>query len=194
VLELAKKKPWLREECGWVIYRSVYDAAAQKADVKFAELALSLAHANDMARSPEGVALWLAVKDAYPDANFPSNCWKQNDPLNTREQAALSKVMRESSKDTDSNQGREQQGTKTPGSWNPKLHFAWDIILTNFYEESAKNGPAKDPRSKSSRMGFREFWIEVIDSKPPLARIRFDVIDSLTSCFFFRWIICYLIL
>lgn len=169
LLDIAKKKPWLREECGWIIYRSIHDLAAQKADVKFAETALGHVHANDMVKSPEGVAIWLAVKDTYPTATFPSNCWKHDDPLNTREQASLSKVMKESSKDADSNQGKEQQGLKTSGSWNPKLHFAWDVILTKFYEVSATNGASKDRSSKSSRLGFREFWTEVVDSKHHLA-------------------------
>ncbi|PWY78239.1 hypothetical protein BO70DRAFT_60221 [Aspergillus heteromorphus CBS 117.55] len=158
VLDLAQKKPWLREECGWIIYRCVYELAAQKADAKFVESALERLCSNELARTPEGVAIWLAAKDLFSDAKFPSKIWKHDDPLDARERTQLAKVMKESSSaDSENGQGGN---AKSSGVWNSKLHFAWDPVMTRLGDSSAK----ESSKSKSSRLSFADFWTEVVDN------------------------------
>ncbi|EHA19412.1 hypothetical protein ASPNIDRAFT_47847 [Aspergillus niger ATCC 1015] len=159
VFELAKKKPWIREECGWIIYRCVYELAAQKADVKFLESALERLCSNDLARTPEGVAIWLAAKDLFPNAKFPSKVWKHDDPLDAKERNQLAKVMKESSSaDSESESGNK---AKSSGVWNSKLHFAWDTVIGRLAD-----APTKESKSKgsSSRISFADFWTEVVDN------------------------------
>ncbi|OJJ77594.1 hypothetical protein ASPBRDRAFT_113074 [Aspergillus brasiliensis CBS 101740] len=159
VLDLAKKKPWIREECGWIIYRCVYELAAQKADVKFLDSALEQLYSNELARTPEGVAIWLAAKDLFPNAKFPSKVWKHDDPLDAKERNQLAKVMKESS--SADSEGESGTKAKSSGVWNSKLHFAWDTVISRLAD-----APTKESKSKgsSSRISFADFWTEVVDN------------------------------
>ncbi|PKY03126.1 putative DNA polymerase V [Aspergillus campestris IBT 28561] len=153
VFGLANKKPWIREECGWIVYRCVYELSTQKADTKFVESALERLCSNDLARTPEGVSVWLAAKDLFPQVNFPSKVWKHDDPLDAKERSKLAKVMKESSA---ADPEEEKQGKpKSSGVWNSKLHFAWDAVLARL---------AVPTKSKGSRLGFADFWVEVVDN------------------------------
>ncbi|KAH1509618.1 hypothetical protein KXX06_007091 [Aspergillus fumigatus] len=154
VFDLAKKKPWIREECGWIIYRCVFDLASQKAGAKYVEIALERLCANDLARTPEGVSIWLAAKEAYPKAEFPGKVWKHDDPLDSRERTQLAKVMKDSSAG-DSEAGTQGNNPKSSGVWSSKLHFAWDAVIRQLADLPAK---------QSSRLTFAEFWTEVVDN------------------------------
>lgn len=162
IFDLAKKKPWLREECGWIMYRCIFDLAAQKLDTKYVESILDQLCANDLARTPEGVAIWLAAKDSFPKAKFPQNVWKYEDPLDSRDKSTLAKIMKESS---DVEAQSEGSGTKQSGVWNSKLHFAWDAVLSRIFASPQKKEKSKDKTSKSSRTSFVDFWVEVVDSE-----------------------------
>ncbi|PYI36682.1 hypothetical protein BP00DRAFT_331140 [Aspergillus indologenus CBS 114.80] len=175
VFELAKKKPWLREECGWIVYRCLLDFAAPKQEeeeeehapkVKFVEVALERLCAHDLAKTPEGVAVWLAAKDGFPAATFPAQVWKHEDPLDAKERVALAKVMKDSSSDASAGAGQpDEEGKKggaaaaaaNSGVWNSKLHFAWDVVLGRLAQVSKA-------KAKESRLGFAEFWTEVVDN------------------------------
>ncbi|KAJ9302503.1 hypothetical protein DTO217A2_7309 [Paecilomyces variotii] len=161
IFDLAKKKPWLREECGWIMYRCIFDLAAQKLDTKYVESILDQLCANDLARTPEGVAIWLAAKDSFPLAKFPQNVWKYEDPLDSRDKSTLAKIMKESSVVEAQSEG---SGTKQSGVWNSKLHFAWDAVLSRIFASPQKKEKSKDKTSKSSRTSFVEFWVEVVDN------------------------------
>lgn len=112
---------------------------------------------HDLARSPEGVAIWLAAKEKFPKATFPSKVWKHDDPLDVKEQKTLTKTMKESS--GEEVQGENKGSSKSSGVWNSKLHFAWDAVLSRTSDGNAKS------KSKSSRLTFADFWTEVVDSK-----------------------------
>ena len=125
------------------------------------DAALNSLSSHDLVRSPEGVAIWLAAKDLFPTASFPSKAWKHDDPLDTKERNSLAKIMKESSSEESQGGG---QNSKSSGVWNSKLHFAWDAVLTRT-SDSSKDGS----KSKSSRLSFPDFWTEVVDSRcsPP---------------------------
>lgn len=161
VFDLAKKKPWIREECGWIIYRCIFDLAAQKAEVKYVEVALERLCSHELARTPEGVSIWLAVKEAFPKSNFPSKVWKHDDPLDVKDRNQLAKVMKESSA-ADSAEGASGSNPKASGVWSSKLHFAWDAVIRQLAGVSAKE--SSKSKSSSSRLSFADFWSEVVDS------------------------------
>ncbi|KAE8373088.1 DNA polymerase phi-domain-containing protein [Aspergillus bertholletiae] len=158
VFALAKKKPWIREECGWIIYRCIYELSAQKADAKFVESALEHLCTNELARTPEGVAIWLAAKDLFPKVKLPTKVWKHDDPLDAKERNQLAKVMKESSVSEGEGENKGSNA-KQSGVWNSKLHFAWDAVLSRLSEASAK-----ESKSKTSRLSFIDFWAEVVDN------------------------------
>lgn len=155
IFDLGKKKPWLREECGWIFYRAVDDLKSQQINVKYAESLVEGLCSNDLAKTPEGVAIWLAVKDSFPAATLPSNVWKCNDPLDRHDRTTLSKVMKESSV-PDETAETNGLAKNSSGVWNSKLHFAWDAVLARLYTNTKTKGPSLD---------FSEFWVEVVDSE-----------------------------
>ncbi|BCR92698.1 DNA-directed DNA polymerase POL5 [Aspergillus chevalieri] len=157
VFDLAKKKPWIREECGWIIYRCIYDLSSQKVDSKYVEAALERLSSFELVRTPEGVAIWLAAKDLFPKANFPGKAWKHDHPLDARERNQLAKVLKESSVGTEDE--NQENKPKSTGVWNSKLHFAWDAVLSRI-------PAAKETKSKkeSSHLTFLDFWTDVVDN------------------------------
>lgn len=124
------------------------------------EAALERLCSNDLARTPEGVSIWLAAKDMFPDASFPGKVWKHDDPLDTKERSQLAKVMKESSApEPDDN---DKGNAKSSGVWNSRLHFAWEAILTRVFDTP------KEEKSKSkskSRLSFVDFWVDLVDSE-----------------------------
>ncbi|OAX77949.1 hypothetical protein ACJ72_07746 [Emergomyces africanus] len=164
LFELAKKKPWLREECGWIIFCSLRDIQNHKFDIKYAEAALDSLCENGLTKSPEGVAIWITAKDLFPTMKFPEGEWQHGSPLHVREKATLAKIMKETS-ESQSEPGKENSKAQNSGVWNPKLHFAWDIVLQKLYAQSpAQNGSSKDKHLKPTQASFTDIWTEVVDN------------------------------
>lgn len=126
------------------------------------ETAIEQLCSNDLARTPEGVAIWLTVKDLFPDAKLPSGVWQHDDPLHVKEKRNLSKVMKEAWGSEDSS-GKEPGNSRISGVWSSKLHFTWDVILVRLYSQGTQE--KKEKTSKSARAGFIDFWTEVVDGK-----------------------------
>lgn len=156
IYEVAKKKPWLREECGWILYGAVQLLDRQNCDPNYARLMIDRLCSNGLAKTPEGLSLWLSIKSSFPTVNLPKGIWRQEDPLDIKERLALAKVLKEASEPTESRNGAE--GNHQKGMWNSKLHFAWDIILAHFFERQYR-----DPSKPSKRLNFHNFWVDVVD-------------------------------
>ncbi|EFE33163.1 uncharacterized protein ARB_07915 [Trichophyton benhamiae CBS 112371] len=165
VFELAKKKPWLREECGYIIFHAIRDIGTRNRGTRYVDSALAALCENNLTKTPEGIAIWLAAMDlsCSPPVVFPSGVWSHDNPLNSREKASLAKIMKESSGQDDSN--GEESKVKNPGVWNPKLPFAWDPILTKLYSTAGGKGQVegKGKKDKAAQLSFLDFWTEVVD-------------------------------
>jgi DNA polymerase phi len=147
LLELAKKKPWIREECGWVIV----EALAQMSQ-KQAEYTLNKLHDEGLALSPEGVGIWLTARNLLPDTKFPSKPWGlSGNPLEHLK--TLAKALKESS----SNDEASPQAKQT-GNWNPQLHFVWNIVLAQ-YAQAVKS------KTHGIKKEFENFWKVAVDGK-----------------------------
>lgn len=127
------------------------------------ETALERLCSNDLARTPEGVSIWLAVKDMFPNVTFPAKVWKHDDPLDSKERNQLAKVMKESSSSDPGD--REKGNNATSGVWNPKLHFAWEALLTRVPDMSGKEKSRSQPKESGSRLPFVDFWTDLVDSE-----------------------------
>jgi DNA polymerase phi len=112
--------------------------------------------------TPEGVSIWLAAMDAFPAAKSPPHVWKHGDPLDAHERSTLAKIMKESSVPDDA---RKDSTMAVQSIWNSKLHFAWDAILTRIYHVKSVQNKSKNKPSKSSRLSFLDFWVEVVDGE-----------------------------
>lgn len=150
LLKLSEKKPWIREECGWVIAEALGQMSQKQA-----EGTLNALLEAGLALSPEGVGIWLMARSQYPDMKFPSKPWGQSgNPLEHLK--SLGKALKESSSGEDP--AKTQQAKQT-GNWNPKLHFVWNVILGHYI------AAIKD-KTEGVRLEFENFWKVAVDGRP----------------------------
>lgn len=147
LLELAGKKPWIREECGWVVVE-----ALEQMDVKDAEKTIVRLCDAGLALSPEGLGIWIMARKRFPDMKVPSKPWgSSGSPL--QHLKTLGKALKESSsKDEKDNQAKQT------GNWNPQLHWVWGVVAEQ-YTEGARNG------REDNAGEFRDFWKVAVDGK-----------------------------
>lgn len=159
ICNLALKKPWLRQECGWLLFTSISYLRSSSVEAEFAVAIVELLKANSLVRTPEGVAIWLEIRTCFADAALPKSIWKHRDPLCKEEAALLSDVMKDAKAKqlTDSGETATSQGA---GTWSQQLHFTWDVILSSLFRPAAQNS-----KVLSKRITFAEFWIDVVDSE-----------------------------
>ncbi|KAM5355893.1 hypothetical protein ACJ41O_002539 [Fusarium nematophilum] len=142
LLGLANKKVWLRSQCGWIIVQSI-----EQMEQKDAEATLEKVTDANLAKTPEGVAIWLVALSRFPDLKVKP--WRN--PLSQKSFGDLAAVLRESFQDFSNDQNERGQKNKQ-GSWTAQLHFVWDIILAHYVKE----GDAKAD-------DFGQFWSRVVD-------------------------------
>ena len=141
LLKLGYKKVWLRSQCGWVIVQ-----ALEQMDAKQAKSTLEKVANSGIARTPEGVAIWLVALNRFPDLKVKP--W--NHPLSTKALSDLTAVLKESLR----NQDEESNGKKNKQpNWTAQLHFVWDIILAYYAKES------------TTAAELEPFWSQVVDGK-----------------------------
>ena len=159
VFELAKKRAWLREECGWILYKSIQNIKTKTHGEIYAQKLVDKFIENGLAKSPEGVATWLGVQSAFPTVSLPTSVWQHQNPLHRKEKAALSKILKDAST-SGAPKGEANSKVAQNSTWSPNLHFAWDIVLSSLLQPDivtqAKNTEAID---------FTDFWTEAVDSK-----------------------------
>lgn len=150
LLKLAETKSWLREVCGSVIVQALGQMTQKQA-----EKTLEKIQEAGLGVSPEGVGIWLTAREQFPDMRFPSKPWGSNgNPLEHLKK--LAKALKESSDPGDSKDGKEAKPT---GTWNPQLHFVWDLVLNRYIEidDTHKGSSAED------RKEFENFWKVAVD-------------------------------
>ena len=160
VYELAKKKPWLREECGFILFNSI--PILKGKDLKYAQLVLDKLLAKGLAKTPQGVAIWIGVHAEIPSIESPPGVWHHDDPLSRKEKSILAKILMEAPATT-SPQNVIESETTANGAWSTKLQFAWDVILTELLHDESQGLQRNAKFAK--RMKFFEFWDECIDSE-----------------------------
>lgn len=144
LLKLSNKKVWLKSQCGWVLVQ-----ALQQMDQAQAKATLEKLSNAGVAKTPEGVAVWMVAQNQFPDLQVKP--WQH--PLSRKTLGDLTAILKESfndsSKDISSNSRNNQQA-----SWAAQLHFVWDLIL-NHYLKAGDSG-VED---------FAQFWGRVVDGK-----------------------------
>lgn len=138
VLQLGAKKVWLRSQCGWIIVQAL-DQMSQE----LTERTLQAVAEASMAKTPEGVAIWIVAMNKFPDLKVKP--WKH--PLSPKSFAELATVLKENFND-----GVEpgEKGNKQ-ASWSAQLPFVWNLLLNHFSKE------------EESAEDFDQFWNRVVD-------------------------------
>lgn len=159
IFGLAQKKAWVREECGWILYQSIQSLKGQVNGSIYAQIIIDKLIANGLAKTPEGVAIWLGIQSIFPGVSLPSSVWQHESPLYRKEKATLSKILREAST-AGPLQPEANSKIAHNSSWSPSLHFAWDVVM------SAILLPDSVKQAKSlKQITFADFWTEAVDSE-----------------------------
>ncbi|KAL7816822.1 DNA polymerase phi domain-containing protein [Trichoderma aethiopicum] len=142
LLKLSNKKVWLKSQCGWVLVQ-----ALQQMDKAQAKATLERLSNAGVAKTAEGVAVWMVALSRFPDLQVKP--WQH--PLARKTLGELAAILKENfnetSKDSSSNSRNNQQAT-----WTAQLHFVWDLILNHYLQ----NG-------ESEVEEFAHFWGRVVD-------------------------------
>jgi DNA polymerase phi len=112
-----------------------------------AKTLINMLHLNGLAKTPEGVALWLVVQSNYPGIQLPKHVWHHGNPLHRKEKVSLARVLRETTPKDDTKDSVQR------GNWVPKLHFAWEVVFEAL------------PMTRSEKTNFADLWAEVVDSE-----------------------------
>jgi DNA polymerase phi len=143
---IASKKPWLREQCGWLLCSCVKTLTKD-----FNSSLITTLVRHKLLRTPEGVAIWLNQEDANLRLQS-STLWKHGSPLSRKGASTLANIMKDAKpQQADSDASMDSQGK---AMWSPQLHFAWDVVLRELYNEI-----------KDDRLSFQDFWLQVVDRK-----------------------------
>lgn len=154
---MARDVPWLREECGMILVDAVRSLQGQARYQECANQVISRLNAFKLVSTPEGVAIWLTVRESFKDV-LPERIWHSKDPLARKERSRLAKLLKENYQSTpDEGEGAAvKSGTASP---NPS--FAWNLVLSEVLrrDEQIEN----DKTSQKSE--FQQLWIDIVDSE-----------------------------
>ena len=152
------KKPWLREECGFILFTSVQ--LLQKQDSQRAQSVIDKLHTNGLSKTSEGVAVWISLYANFPDLQFPSGIWHRENPLNHKEIRKLAGILKEAPATVNTDKLAESKHLQK-GAWSSNVHFAWDVILTKLLTSE----PGIKGSEKSKDVTFSRFWEQCVDGK-----------------------------
>ena len=152
------KKPWLREECGFILFTAVQLLLEQ--DTQRAQSVIDKLHTHGLSRTPEGIAVWISLYAKFPDLRFPSGVWHRENPLNHKEIKNLARILKEVPVTEDTDHVAESKHLQK-GAWSSNVHFAWDVILTKLLTGE----PVIKDSEKSKNISFYKFWEQCVDGK-----------------------------
>lgn len=179
LLDLATIKSWLRETTIFTL------CAFLKQCVLTKELALFILQKfndADLNLTSEGVAIYLAIPldlrlKVCPKVSNLKSTWKNYDPLSRGNLPTLAKALNDVGdvSDPEEPEGKSKgQNKKQKGSWSPRVHFIWDLLIAQMLEDSsdADEVPAKKRKTNKSKaknvnvessISLKEFWKVVVD-------------------------------
>lgn len=165
---VALKKPWLRQECGWILLTRIASPDGTVPEL-FAIDTIEQLAAHKLIRTPEGVAIWLTTARLFPHAQLPKSVWPHGDPLARKDVNVLANLLKDARAQSEQTDGElELEGS---ARWSANLHFAWDVVLSELFgetanQETAQKGGHTNPKDK--RVPFELFWKTVVDGEQSL--------------------------
>lgn len=121
LLELASKNLELQLACGSIIANTV-----ETLDKSDAALTINAVSESSVAKTPEGLAIWVAALRQHPD--LKSKTWKK--PVSAKSSSNLTAILKESAtKVLNENAPGTDNGKPT---WTSPLHFVWGKLAAYF--------------------------------------------------------------
>lgn len=160
IFTLAKKKSWLREECGWILHSLIQRLSPQESVVEYVEILIAVLVRNKLSRTPEGAALWTTARSCFPNMKFPpktSKSWHRNDPLHKKMIPQVAQILNESPVEDEVHNPPSKIVARGP--WQSKPHFAWDVVLRALLENDL------DKLDHLKYKHFAQFWKETVECK-----------------------------
>jgi hypothetical protein len=157
ICALARDIPWLREECGLILYESVLSSKT-KSPSEFIGGMVERLISSKLINTPEAVAVWIAIRNNFSDNILPKDIWHHKDPLSKKERGRLAKLLREDFRST-AEEG-SVDAIKTAAA-NPNPIFAWDVVLQEILKRDRNQDDSEEGPAKSE---FAQFWIDTVDS------------------------------
>lgn len=193
LVELSSLKSWLRETSIFTLCQFISTLKGNSNEDLVLVYILQKVNDSGLNLTTEGIALYLSIPQekrgefASKLDNQKSN-WKNGDPLSKGNLPTLAKALKDVEvvelEANDNDQPKSKNGnSKQKGSWNPRLHFVWDILIQNFNKYSVEDSESIDSdlanskkRKKSSNKSskkqklstenevtLKEFWKVVVD-------------------------------
>ncbi|KAL8999208.1 MAG: hypothetical protein Q9169_001873 [Polycauliona sp. 2 TL-2023] len=151
IYEVARKKPWLREMSGKILYGAIQMISDGNHDPGFVQAIINKLVDSGLAKTPEGVAVWLKVQGHFPKVKLPTGIWRRENPTHEKEMPKLALILKEAA--IPGRSGEEDAAILQKGSWTPKTHFVWNVVLADLMSEK--------PKAKTIR--FKDFWQVAVD-------------------------------
>ena len=155
--QLAAEIPWLREECGIVLFDAAQIASEDSISDVYTEILIEMLCQKRLYQTPQGVAIWLSIKKNNPDMKLPKGIWHHQDPLSSKERGRLATIMREDYSQIENDAKGDTISLKS-GLSLPQISFAWDVIFTHLIDDT-------DTEREKLSKNFSKFWNEVVDGK-----------------------------
>lgn len=179
LVQVALSKTWIREPCLFTLFQVVEKLSPFLNDTVCIESIFKLLDDNKLSLTNEGLAIYLFLIHLCPGTSKfikksgllksleLNSQWKNNDPLTKGNLPTLSAVLKDVSPVEDS-------GLKQKGSWAPRLHFVWNIILPILAKGDQNEGSSDEHITKKRKkekakdvqvkmIEFPEFWKAVVD-------------------------------
>ncbi|KAK5102599.1 DNA-directed DNA polymerase [Exophiala xenobiotica] len=152
ICSLMAQKPWLRSEGASIICSAISQAAsipAYSSSDRSEAVSQAFKHLKQhkLARTIDGVGIWLYLQEDLPEARLPHDVWASNDPLSSKELPMLKKALLDSQSSGDD--GQDVLGTSI---WSQKPHDAWKLVLRRLGRSQSK-----------AQVPLTEFWQVVVD-------------------------------
>ncbi|KAK1817132.1 DNA-directed DNA polymerase [Friedmanniomyces endolithicus] len=149
VMDLACHKDWLRTECSAMLYEYLDSGEGTKLTLTRVQgLVDALRHAT-LLKTAEGVALWLAISERWPEA-LPKGVWAKKSPMSADEQTSLKKVLLGRPEEEE----EEEEGTHVKpsqsGTRQSYPSFVWKAVLSWLYQRNVSHD-------------FELFWHEIVE-------------------------------
>lgn len=162
IINLARQKSWLREECGWTLYQAIRNLGKDGHDSKYIQLIVDKIQENGLIKTPEGVAVWIATTESSPDVRLPKGEWKYDNPLHQKGKNTLAVILKETSKVHSDHDGSDSKISQK-GNWNSKLHFSWEIIISHIL--GRRSCVDMHQTESLNELDMASFWYECVDSE-----------------------------
>lgn len=128
--EISRKEKSLRQECGHVLFEAVRSLGVHaERDQPYAQAILGKVVEAGLAKTPEGVAIWIETAANFTSLKLPKDVWKHKDPLHKKELQTTFSILKQNLM-IDPNEA-EGAGKSQLGARQYRAHFTFSAILSH---------------------------------------------------------------